>query len=100
MAGHFLIGCKSKLGGRILTLSVLMSHDDSRRGYLMYLSDRDVPFFRVSISPIFCSTGYPKRRQIFWSSLSKHVNRETFVTTDYYLVKSLCFLVYFSPISS
>ena len=29
-----------------------------RRGYLVYLSDGDVPFFRVSFSPIFSKTGY------------------------------------------
>ena len=27
----------------------------------MYLSDGDVPFFRVSFSPIFCRTGYLKK---------------------------------------
>ena len=35
-------------------------------GYLVYLSDGDVPFFRVSFSPIFSRTGY-QRRQKFWS---------------------------------
>ena len=29
--------------------------------YLVYLSDGDVPFFRVSFSPIFSRTGYQKR---------------------------------------
>ena len=29
--------------------------------YLVYLSDRDVPFFRVSFSPIFSRTGYQKK---------------------------------------
>ena len=29
-------------------------------GYLEYLSDGDVPFFRVSFSPIFSRTGYQK----------------------------------------
>ena len=41
-----------------------------------------------------------KRRQIFWSRLSKHVKRGNFVRTGYYLVKFLCFGVYFSPIFS
>ena len=30
-------------------------------GYLVYLSDGDVPFFRVSSSPIFSRTGYQKK---------------------------------------
>ena len=30
-------------------------------GYLVYLTDGDVPFFRVSFSPIFSRTGYQKK---------------------------------------
>ena len=30
-------------------------------GYLVYLSDGDVSFFRVSFSPIFSRTGYQKK---------------------------------------
>ena len=30
-------------------------------GYLVYLSDVDVPFFRVSFLPIFSRTGYQKK---------------------------------------
>ena len=30
-------------------------------GYLVHLSDGDVPFFRVSFSPIFPRTGYQKK---------------------------------------
>ena len=30
-------------------------------GYLVYLSDGVVPFFRVSFSPIFSITGYQKK---------------------------------------
>ena len=30
-------------------------------GYLVYSSDGDVPFFRVSFSPIFSRTGYQKK---------------------------------------
>ena len=33
----------------------------SRGGYLVYLTDGDVPFFRVSFSPIFTRTGYQKK---------------------------------------
>ena len=29
--------------------------------YFVYLSDGDVPFFRVSFSPIFSRTGYQKK---------------------------------------
>ena len=32
-----------------------------RGGYLVYLTDGDVPFFRVSFSPIFTRTGYQKK---------------------------------------
>ena len=34
---------------------------ESREGYLVYLSAGDVPFFRVSFSPIFSRTGYQKK---------------------------------------
>ena len=30
-------------------------------GYLVYLTDGDVPFFRVSFSPNFSRTGYQKK---------------------------------------
>ena len=33
----------------------------ARRGYVVHLSDGDVPFFRVSFSPIFSRTGYQKK---------------------------------------
>ena len=33
----------------------------ARRGYLVYLVDGDVPFFRVSFSPIFSRTGYQSK---------------------------------------
>ena len=41
--------------------------------YLVYLSDGDVPFFRVSFSPISFQEQGINRRQILWSRLSKHV---------------------------
>ena len=60
-------------------------------GYIVDLSDGDVPFFRVSAFwPIFLGQEI-KRRQIFWSRMSKHVKRGNFVTKGYYLVKYLCF---------
>ena len=31
------------------------------RGYLVYLVDGDVPFFRVSLSPIFYRAGYQSK---------------------------------------
>ena len=46
-------------------------------GYLVYLFEGDVLFFRVSFSPIFLEQGN-KRRQVFWSRLSKHVKRGNF----------------------
>ena len=54
-------------------------------GYLVYLSDGDVPFFRVSVRLFFLEQGI-KRRQVFWIRLSKHVKRGNFVTTGCYLV--------------
>ena len=33
-------------------------------GYLVYLSDVDVPFFRVSFLPIFSRTGYQKKANL------------------------------------
>ena len=33
-------------------------------GYLVYLSDGDVPLFRVSFSPIFSRTGYHLKAKI------------------------------------
>ena len=41
--------------------------------YLVYLSDGDVPFFRVSFSPISFQEQGINGRQIFWTRLSKHV---------------------------
>ena len=59
-------------------------------GYLVYFSDGDVPFFRVSFSPIFSRTGYQKKAN-FLEQVVKHVKRGNFVTTGYHLVKFLCF---------
>ena len=59
-------------------------------GYLIYLTDGDVPFSGYRFRLFFLEQGI-KRRQIFWSRLSKHVKRENFVRTGYYLVKFLCF---------
>ena len=36
----------------------MVKHPVGGGGYLVYLSDGDVPFFRVSFSPIFSRTGY------------------------------------------
>ena len=36
-------------------------HVSNPGGYLVYLSDGDVLFFRVSLSPIFSRTGYQKK---------------------------------------
>ena len=60
-------------------------------GYLVYLSDGDVPFFRVSFSPIFSRTGYQKKAN-FLEQVVKHVKRGNFVRTGHYSVKFLSFL--------
>ena len=59
-------------------------------GYLVYLSDGDVPFFRVSFSPTFSRTGYQKKANLL-EQVVKTCQRGNFVTTGYYLVKFLCF---------
>ena len=59
-------------------------------GYLVYSSGGDVPFFRVSFSPIFSRTEHQKKAN-FLEQVVKNVKRGNFVTTGYYLVKFLCF---------
>ena len=66
------------------------------RGYLVYLSDGDVPFFRVSFSPLFSSAGY-RKKAIF---LEPVVKRVYFLKTGCCLARFLRFGVYFSPIFS
>ena len=64
-------------------------NEDFRRGggYLVYLSDGNVPFFRVSFSPIFSRTGYQKKAN-FPEQVVKTCQKRKFC---YYLVKFLCF---------
>ena len=47
----------------INTVLFFLFYNKSPRGggYLVYLSYGDVPFFRVSFSPIFSGTGYQKK---------------------------------------
>ena len=49
-----------------------MAKDDtrSREGYLVYLVDGDVPFFRVSFSPIFSRAGY-QSKEVFLEQVVK-----------------------------
>ena len=47
-------------------------------GYLVYLSDGDVPFFRVSFSPIFSITGYQKKAN-FLEQVVKTCQRRKFL---------------------
>ena len=61
------------------------------------MSDGDVSFFWVSFLPIFLELGI-KRRQFFWSQLSKHVRNGNLVILGYYLVPVFVLGVYFSPI--
>ena len=46
------------------------------RGYLVYLSDGDVPFFRVSFSPIFSRTGYQKKVKFSGAGCQNMSNEE------------------------
>ena len=64
----------------------------------MYLADGDAPFFH-GIVVAYCERGI-RRRQFFWSRLSKLGKKGNFVRSGYHLVQLLCFGVYFSPIFS
>ena len=44
-----------------LKTSRVMGVPEGGREYLVYLTDGDVPFFRVSFSPTFSRTGYQKK---------------------------------------
>ena len=44
-----------------LAASSSFFEDINPGGYLVYLTDGDVPFFRVSFLPIFSRTGYQKK---------------------------------------
>ena len=46
-------------------------------GYIVYLPDGDVPFFRVSFSPIFPRTGY-QRRASFLELVVKSCHKRKF----------------------
>ena len=46
-------------------------------GYLVYLSDGDVPFFRVSFLPFFSRTGYQKKAN-FLEQVVKTCQKRTF----------------------
>ena len=48
-------------------LSKQYSHSLRRGGYLVTLSDGDVPFFRVSFSSILSRTGYQKKAEGIFS---------------------------------
>ena len=65
-------------------------------GYLVYLSTRDVLFFRASFSPIFPGPGC-QNKAIFLEPIVKHVKRGNFARSGHYIVQFLCFGVYFSP---
>ena len=49
-------------------LHPIFSSEAGEGGYLAYLFDGDVPFFRISTSPLFSSAGY-QIRQVFKSWL-------------------------------
>ena len=60
-------------------------------GYLLYLSNGDVPFFRVSFSPILSRTGYQKKAN-FLKQVVKTCQRGNFVTTGYFVFISQIFV--------
>ena len=45
-------------------------------GYLVYLSYGDVPFFRVSFSPIFSRTGYQKKANFLSGAGCQNMSKE------------------------
>ena len=63
-------------------------------GYLVHLSDGDVPFFRVSFSPIF-SRRVCQKKAIFLEPVVKICQKGKFVRLGYYPVQFLCFGAYF-----
>ena len=54
--------------------------------YLVHLSDRDVPFFRVSFLPIF-SRRVCQKKAIFLEPVVKTCQKGKFVKSGYYLVQ-------------
>ena len=68
-------------------------------GYLVYLSDGDVPFFMVSLSPISSGMGY-QMKAIFLQPVLKTCQTGNFVRSCHYLVQFLCFGVYYSWVFS
>ena len=61
--------------------------DKSLGGYLVYLSDGDVPFFRVSFRLFFSRTGYQKKAN-FLEQVVKTCQKRKFC---YYLIQFWCF---------
>ena len=60
-------------------------------GYLVYLSDGDVSFFRVSFSPIFSRTGYQKKAN-FLEQVVKTCQKRKFCYNGYLLSQIFVFL--------
>ena len=60
-------------------------------GYLVYLSDGDVPFFRVSFSPIFSRTGYQKKAN-FLEQVVKTCRKRKFCCNGLLLSQIFVFL--------
>ena len=69
---------------------IFQSETPGGEGYLVYLSDGDVAFFRVSFSPIFSRTGYQKKEN-FLEQVVKTCQKRKFCYIVLYLVKFLCF---------
>ena len=66
-----------------------------RGGYLGYLSNGDVPFLRVLFSLIFLKRGI-KRRQFFWSRLSKgEILLDRVAVSSYFFVLEYVFYQFF-----
>ena len=77
-----------------LSRTFRMNNAPGGGGYLVFLSDGDMPFSEYRFRLFFPVRGI-KRRQILWGPLSNHVKRGKFVRSSCYLVRFLCFRAYF-----
>ena len=64
-------------------------------GYLVYLSDGNVPFFRVSFSPIFSRTGYQKKANFLEQVVKTCQKRKFCYTSQIFVFLSILFADFF-----
>ena len=82
---------RQHLHRKIFQLRMIASRGGGR--YLVYLSDGDVPFFRVSFSPIFSRTGYQKKAN-FLEQVVKTCQKRKFRYNGLLFSQSFCVFEY------